>query len=128
MTMMPSGWLRSPQVKQGMQTSGTPHVISSSGTRGRRMTSRIGPMMPCGRNVDAIFAEIVTPARESMHRLLRQGIAAGEIRPDTDVALVNELLVGPIMARPGSGATDGLDPRETSRQNVDLVYEGIHPR
>ncbi len=74
------------------------------------------------------FAEIVTPRREVMYCLIRRGIASGEIRPDVDVAFVNEVLVGPILARMGSGATAGLDPRETSRRIADLIFDGIQPR
>ncbi|MFI6047693.1 TetR/AcrR family transcriptional regulator [Nocardia sp. NPDC051321] len=74
------------------------------------------------------FDEVVTPRREAMYRTIRRGIAAGEIRADADVALVNEMLTGPILARAGSGATEDLDPAETSRRIVDLVLEGIHSR
>ena len=74
------------------------------------------------------FAEIVTPRREIMYRLIRRGIAAGEIRADVDVELVNEMLVGPVLARMGSGATAGLDPEETSRRITNLVFDGIRAR
>lgn len=42
--------------------------------------------------------------------------------------LVNEMLVGPVLARMGSGATAGLDPEETSRRITDLVFDGIRAR
>ncbi|HTX01266.1 MAG TPA: TetR/AcrR family transcriptional regulator [Acidimicrobiales bacterium] len=71
------------------------------------------------------YAEIVAPRREAMYQVIRRGIAAGEIRPDVDVAFVNEVLVAPILARMGSGSTADLDPRETSRRIVELVYRGI---
>ncbi len=71
------------------------------------------------------FAEIVAPRREMMYRIIRRGIADGEIRSDVDIPFVNELLVGPILARMGSGSSEALDPRETSRRIVDLVYSGI---
>jgi len=74
------------------------------------------------------FAEIVTPRREVMYRHIRRGIATGEIRSDVDVAFVNEILVGPILARMGSGATDTLDPGATSRRITDLVFDGIRAR
>jgi Tetracyclin repressor-like, C-terminal domain len=56
------------------------------------------------------FEEIVAPRRDVMHRLIQQGIASGEIQPDIDVAFVNEVLVGPILARMGSGATGASTP------------------
>ena len=45
-----------------------------------------------------------------MYRHIRRGIATREIRPGFDVAFVNEMLVGPILARMGDGATADLDP------------------
>jgi AcrR family transcriptional regulator len=74
------------------------------------------------------FEQIVDPRREVMFGIIRRGIAAGEIRHDSDPALVNDVLVGPILARMGSGATDGLDPILTSRRITDLVYQGIEAR
>jgi hypothetical protein len=72
--------------------------------------------------------EIVAPRREVMYRLIRRGIASGEIRPDVDVPFVSEVLIGPILARMGSGATGDLDPRQTSRRITDLIYQGIQAR
>lgn len=74
------------------------------------------------------FEQIVAPRREVMYDIIRRGIAAGEIRRDADPALVNDVLVGPILARMGSGATDGLDPIPTSRRITDLIYQGIEAR
>src|ERR1700744_2100651 len=71
------------------------------------------------------FEEVVTPRRKVMYRLIERGIASGEIRPGTDVEFVNEILVGPVLARMGSGTTGDLDPAITSRRIVDLVYDGI---
>jgi Tetracyclin repressor-like, C-terminal domain len=71
------------------------------------------------------FEEVVTPRRKVIYRLIERGIVSGEIRHGTDAAFVNEILVGPILARMGSGATEGLDPQQTSRRIVDLVYDGI---
>lgn len=69
--------------------------------------------------------EIVAPRREVMYRLIRRGIASGEIRPDVDVPFVSEVLIGPILARMGSQATGDLDPKQTSRRITDLIYQGI---
>jgi AcrR family transcriptional regulator len=74
------------------------------------------------------FEQIVAPRREVMYRIIRRGIATGEIRSDADVALINEMLVGPVLARMGSGATEDLDPGETSRRITDLVFDGIRAR
>jgi AcrR family transcriptional regulator len=74
------------------------------------------------------FEQIVAPRREVMFGIIRRGIAAGEIRADADVALVNDVLVGPVLARMGSGATSGLDPAETSKRITDLIFAGLQPR
>jgi AcrR family transcriptional regulator len=74
------------------------------------------------------FAEIVTPRREAMYRIIRRGIARGEIRPDVDVAFANEMLVAPILAHLSSGAPQALDPDKTSRLIVDFIYDGIRTR
>ncbi len=74
------------------------------------------------------FDEVVSPGREALYSIVRRGIASGEIRSDVDVAFVNEMLVGPVLARMGSGVTDDLDPKETSRRITDLVYDGVQPR
>src|ERR1700728_4510990 len=67
------------------------------------------------------FDEIVAPRREAMLVAIRRGIASGEIRPDIDVALVNEVLVAPMLARIASGNLDDLDPLATSRRIAQLV-------
>jgi AcrR family transcriptional regulator len=74
------------------------------------------------------FEEVVTPRRKVMYRLIEGGIASGEIRPGTDVGFVNEMLVGPILARLGSGTTEHLDPETTSRRIIDFAFEGIQAR
>src|SRR6202034_4170852 len=67
------------------------------------------------------FDEIVAPRREAMLVAIRRGIASGEIRPDVDEALLNDVLVAPILARMASGAVDDLDPLSTSRRINELA-------
>jgi AcrR family transcriptional regulator len=74
------------------------------------------------------FEEIVRPRREVMYRAIRRGVACGELRPDIDVAFMNDVLVGPVLARMGSGAFDDLGPIETSRRITRLVFDGARPR
>jgi hypothetical protein len=75
-----------------------------------------------------VLDAINKPLPESDGPTAREDIAAGEIRADVDVELANEMLVGPVLARMGSGATAGLDPEETSRRITDLVFGGIRAR
>jgi AcrR family transcriptional regulator len=74
------------------------------------------------------FEEIVAPRREAMFNAIRRGIESGEIRPDIDVALVNEVLVSPMLARMASRNLDDLDPVTTSRRITELVLDGVRPR
>ncbi|TVT42290.1 TetR family transcriptional regulator [Amycolatopsis rhizosphaerae] len=71
------------------------------------------------------FDEIIAPRRETVYRILRRGIAAGEIRPGIDIEFVGELLVAPILARMASGAIEKLDPETTGHRIVEHVYRGI---
>ena len=43
--------------------------------------------------------QVVEPRREQLRSVIERGIARGDLRPDTDVRLVHELLVGPILYR-----------------------------
>jgi AcrR family transcriptional regulator len=74
------------------------------------------------------FDEIVAPRRDAMNEAVRRGVASGEIRPDIDPAIVSEVLVSPVLARMASGNTDDLDPEQTSRDIVALVFAGAQPR
>ncbi|MBF6059223.1 TetR/AcrR family transcriptional regulator C-terminal ligand-binding domain-containing protein [Nocardia terpenica] len=74
------------------------------------------------------FDEIVDPRRQAMYRIIERGTTTGEIRPDVDPALINEVLAAPLLARMGTHSTTGLDPADTARRLVDLVFTGIQPR
>jgi AcrR family transcriptional regulator len=43
--------------------------------------------------------QVVEPRREQLRPVIERGIARGDLRPDTDLRLVHELLVGPILYR-----------------------------
>ncbi|WP_167487729.1 TetR/AcrR family transcriptional regulator [Nocardia terpenica] len=74
------------------------------------------------------FDEIVDPRRQAMYRIIERGTTTGEIRPDVDPVLVNEVLAAPLLARMGTHSTAGLDPADTARRLVELVFTGIQPR
>jgi AcrR family transcriptional regulator len=73
------------------------------------------------------FEEIVAPRREAVYQAIRRGVETGEIRPDVDEALLNDVLVAPILARMASGVVDDLDPLSTSRRITALVLNGVRP-
>jgi len=58
--------------------------------------------------------------------VIQRGVARGEVRPDTDVRRLHELLVGPIFYRllfSGAPLTRNLGPRI-----VDAILAGFTPR
>jgi AcrR family transcriptional regulator len=65
--------------------------------------------------------QAVEPRRERLRPVIERGIARGDLRPDTDVRLVHELMVGPVFYRLFfSGGP--LDDELTGRL-VDAVLE-----
>lgn len=69
---------------------------------------------------------VVEPRREQLRPVVERGIERGDLRPDTDVRLVHELLVGPIFYRllfSGGPINRNLGPRL-----VDPILEGFAPR
>jgi AcrR family transcriptional regulator len=74
------------------------------------------------------FDEILAPRRDAMRAALRRGITSSEVRPDIDPGMLSDVLVAPVLARMASGDTDDLDPGQTSRNIVELVFAGAQPR
>jgi AcrR family transcriptional regulator len=69
---------------------------------------------------------VVEPRREVLRPVIERGIARGDLRPETDVRVVHELLVGPIFYRlVFSGPPINRRLGETL---VDAVLEGFRPR
>ena len=70
--------------------------------------------------------QVVQPRMDQLTPVIERGIARGDLRPDTDVRLVHELLVGPIFYRllfSGAPLTRNLGPRI-----VDAILAGFTPR
>ena len=68
---------------------------------------------------------VVEPRREQLRPVIERGIARGDLRPDTDVRVVHELLVGPVFYRLlFSGGP--LDRKLTNRL-ADAVLDGFSP-
>ena len=70
--------------------------------------------------------QVVLPRRRQLEPVIERGIARGDLRPDTDVGLVHELLVGPLFYRLLFSG-DPLD-RKAAQRVVDGVLEGFAPR
>ena len=70
--------------------------------------------------------QVVQPRHTQLVPVIQRGVARGDLRPDTDVRLIHELLVGPIFYRLlFSGAP--LD-RNLGRRVVDAILAGFAPR
>jgi AcrR family transcriptional regulator len=95
---------------------------------------------PYGPAMQALVSEIATtpelarvyreqaiePRRRQLAPVLERGIARGDLRPDTDLVLVHELLLGPTFYRLllSGGSLD----RKLSTRLVDAVLEAFAPR
>jgi len=69
---------------------------------------------------------VVEPRRAQLAPVIERGIARGDLRPDTDLRLVHELLVGPIFYR--LFFSGGPIDRKLGARIVDNVLEGFTPR
>jgi hypothetical protein len=69
--------------------------------------------------------QVVEPRREQLRPVIERGIARGDLRPDTDVHLVHELMVGPIFYRLlfSGGPING----KLSTRLADAILEGFAP-
>jgi len=69
--------------------------------------------------------QVVEPRREQLRPVVERGIARGDLRPDTDVRLVHELMVGPIFYRLlfSGGPLD----RKLSTRLADAILDGFAP-
>jgi AcrR family transcriptional regulator len=95
---------------------------------------------PYGPAMQALVSEIATqpelarvyreravePRREKLAPVIERGIARGDLRPDTDVRLVHEFLLGPTFYRLllSGGSLD----RELGTRLVDGILQGFAPR
>jgi AcrR family transcriptional regulator len=70
--------------------------------------------------------QVVQPRRDQLAPVIKRAITRGDLRPDTDIRLLHELLVGPILYRlllSGTPLHRTLGPRI-----VDAVLAGFTPR
>jgi AcrR family transcriptional regulator len=69
--------------------------------------------------------QVVEPRREQLRPVIERGIGRGDLRPDTDLRLVHELLVGPILYRLLLSGPP-LD-RKLTTSLVDAVLDSFSP-
>jgi AcrR family transcriptional regulator len=68
---------------------------------------------------------VVEPRRDQLAPVVERGIQRGDLRPDTDVRLLHELLVGPILYR--LLLSGGPLDRRLGTRLVDAILEGFSP-
>jgi len=68
---------------------------------------------------------VVEPRRDQLAPVIERGIERGDLRPDTDVRLVHELLVGPILYR--LLLSGGPFDRKFGTRLVDAILDGFSP-
>jgi AcrR family transcriptional regulator len=73
-----------------------------------------------------VDARTVQPRRELARTILEEGIASGELRPDLDLELVCDLLVGSLYTRALVGRP--RLSRQAAQRYVDLVLDGVRVR
>jgi AcrR family transcriptional regulator len=70
--------------------------------------------------------QVVEPRRTELAPVIERAIARGDLRPDTDVRLVHELLVGPIFYR--LFFSGGPIDRKLGARLVDAILQAFAPR
>ncbi|MFI1443126.1 TetR/AcrR family transcriptional regulator [Streptomyces fructofermentans] len=74
----------------------------------------------------AYHAAVIEPRRRMSFEVLRRGQENGEIRPDVDIDLVNDLFTGPMLVRAVLRQDAGLEEGLAERI-VDTVLQGLAP-
>jgi hypothetical protein len=69
--------------------------------------------------------QVVEPCREMLEPVIERGIARGDLRPDTDLRVVHELLLGPVFYR--LLLSGGPLDRKLSTRLVDAILDGFGP-
>jgi len=69
--------------------------------------------------------QVVEPRREQLRPVIERGIARGDLRPDTDVRLVHELVAGPLFYR--LLFSGGPIDRKLGTRLADAILDGFAP-
>jgi AcrR family transcriptional regulator len=98
-------------------------AVPPQGPAMQGLVSRIATEPDLGR---AYLERVVEPRREQLKPVIERGIARGDLRPDTDLRLMHELLLGPVFYRLLLSGPP-LD-RDLSTGVVDAVLTAFSPR
>ncbi|HJZ61684.1 MAG TPA: TetR/AcrR family transcriptional regulator [Miltoncostaeaceae bacterium] len=98
-------------------------AVPPQGPAMQGLVSRIATEPDLGR---AYLDRVIEPRREQLKPVIARGIARGDLRPDTDLRLLHELLLGPVFYRLLLSGPP-LD-RDLSAGVVDAVLGAFSPR
>ncbi len=74
----------------------------------------------------AFIRRVVQPRRRIVAEILERGIARGELRPDVDIDLLIDVLIGPIVYRSMLAAKHPPTvDRGTLERVIDMVFDGV---
>ncbi|MFD5893791.1 TetR/AcrR family transcriptional regulator [Streptomyces sp. NPDC060366] len=76
---------------------------------------------------DAYHDTVIAPRRAAMTAAVRRAVAAGELRDDIDVELIDELIVGPMLVRTIHRKDAPLDD-DLAERILRALLEGLRPR
>jgi len=92
----------------------------------RILAGIIGAMSQDRELADAVRSGLLSKRRDNVFALIERGKARGEVRPDTDVEAIADLLGGPILMR--RLVTGSPVSARFIRQIVTIVLDGAAPR
>ena len=74
------------------------------------------------------YADVVEPRREAMRKVIRAGIASGELRAGIDPDTIGNMLTAPLLMRSVEGATPQGPAQEVAAELIDAILYGIAGR
>jgi AcrR family transcriptional regulator len=92
-------------------------------TRGRQITLTMASADPESELAKAFRNQIILKSREAGRKLIEEAIAAGDVRPNTNIDAVLDMLYGPLFFRLLAGHLP-LSP-QFAGQLVDTIFDGI---
>jgi AcrR family transcriptional regulator len=94
-----------------------------------RATSILNGMMAAGKDFPQLreryYADVVEPRREALRRVLRAGVASGELRPGIDPEAIGNMLTAPLIYHSIEGTMPQGTPAEIAAEVVDVILFGI---
>jgi len=73
-------------------------------------------------------ADVIEPRREAMRKVIRAGMASGELRTDIDPATIGNMLSAPLVLRSIEGSPPQGPPQEVAAELIDAILLGISRR